>query len=403
MPQAKYKQCDYNFKKDFLSSRYEEIVRQYEDPIKAMVHRALEVYIEEAFEEFIRGKIGTYVTRSVDGKEVKEYRNGYRYIKHGVIEGLSLEQIRVPRNRAGGFRPGLLDRLREEICKVGLLASLLYINGLSTRKIRGSLDKAGIKFRGLSKSNVSRMVKNLVEEYVEWINRPITRKFIYIQVDTVYVKVKKLSNTRLGIMIAIGIDESGYKEVLYFQIGTEKTIQSDKLFQNLIRRGLDVNAVKLVTTDGARGPINSIIALFGEEKLQRCVVHKTENILKKCPKNIKGEMKAKLQRLWDCETHLEAQQYIELLCKDYEAIAPKAIACLLSDKDYLFKYLSFPMEHRKAIRNTNLIERVIREVRRRTKVMDNVLDNEYSVYALMTGIFQEQNERWNKKSHWSSK
>jgi transposase-like protein len=115
-----------------------------------------------------------------------------------------------------------------------------------------------------------------------------------------------------------------------------------------------------------------IIALFGEEKLAALCGSKTENILKKCSKK-KGEMKAKLQRLWDCETHLEAQQYIELLCKDYEAIAPKAIACLLSDKDYLFKYLSFPMEHRKAIRNTNLIERVIREVRRRTKVMDNVL------------------------------
>lgn len=167
MLQSKYNQCDYNFKKDFLSSRYEEIVRQYEDPIKAMVHRALEVYIEEAFEEFIGGKIGTYVTRSIDGKEVKEYRNGYRYIKHGLIETLTLEQIRVPRNRAGGFRPGILNRMQEHIYKVALLASSLYINGLSTRKIGRSLDKAGIKLRGLSKSNVSRRVKNLVEEYID--------------------------------------------------------------------------------------------------------------------------------------------------------------------------------------------------------------------------------------------
>jgi len=65
--------------------------------------------------------------------------------------------------------------------------------------------------------------------------------------------------------------------------------------------------------------------------------------------------------------------------------------------------ISFQLCYRKTIRNTNLIERVIREVRRRTKVMDNVIDNEYSLYALMTGIFQEQNERWKLKSHWSSK
>jgi transposase-like protein len=114
-------------------------------------------------------------------------------------------------------------------------------------------------------------------------------------------------------------------------------------------------------------------------------------------------MKAKLQRLWNCETRLEAEQYLERLHNEYYAIAPKAIECLLHDKDNLFRYLSFPVNHRKTIRNTNLIERVIREVRRRTKVMDNVLDNEYSVYAVMTGIFNEQNHRWNKKSHWSSK
>lgn len=403
MLQTKCNDAANNCNNDLQLSRYEEIVQRYKDPIRAMVHRTLEVYVDEAFEEFIGDKIGVYVPRASDNKVVKEYRNGYRYIKHGVVGMLALEDIRVPRNRAGGFKPAILSRIREQIGTIALLVSSLYINGVSTRKIRRSLEKAGITLPGISKSSVSRAVKTLVQEYIAWINRPITRKFIYIQVDTVYITVKKLANTRLGIMIAIGIDEDGHKEVLYFRIGTEKTIHSDEVFQNLIQRGLDVNAVKLVTTDGARGPINSIIAVFGEERLQRCVVHRTENILKKCPKNIRGEIKAKLQRLWNCETRLEAEQCLERLHNEYHAIAPKAIECLLSDKDKLFRYLSFPVNHHKTIRNTNLIERVIREVRRRTKVMDNVLDNEYSVYAVMTGIFQEQNYSWNKKSHWSSK
>lgn len=389
--------------KEIKVNRFGQVLQQYEDPIKALAHRTFEVYVEEAFEEFIGGNIGKCIQRARDGKMVREYRNGYRYIKHGVIGTILLSNIRVPRNRAGGFRPEILKQMRKHIGNIALLVSSLYINGISTRKIRWSLERAGITLPGISKSAVSRAVRQLIQEYIEWINRPITQKFIYIQVDTVYISIRKWGHTRLGVMIAIGIDEKGHKEVLYFRIGTEKTIHSDDVFQNLIRRGLDVNEVQLVTTDGAKGPIHSIIALFGEEKLQRCTVHKTENILKKCPVNLRAELKAKLQRLWNSETRFEAEQYLEAIRKEYSAIAPKAVHCLMEDKEHLLRYLSFPPQHRKTIRNTNLIERVIREVRRRTKVMDDVIDNEYSVYAIMTGIFQEQNERWNKKSHWSSK
>jgi len=403
MLQSKYTYGENNCNNNLLVSRYEEIVQQYEDPIRAMVHRTLEVYIEKAFEEFIGGNIGKYLHRAGDGKIVKEYRNGYRYMKHCSIGMLPLTGIRIPRNRAGGFKPEILRHIREHIGKIAVLVSSLYINGLSTRKIRRSLERAGITLPGVSKSSVSRAVKQLVQEYIAWINRPITRKFIYIQVDTVYISLKQWRKTRLGVMIAIGVDEDGHKEVLYFRIGTEKTIQSDELFHNLIKRGLDVNAVQLVTTDGARGPIHSIMTIFGEKKLQRCTVHKTENILKKCPKNVKEELKAKLHRLWNSTTRLEAEEFLKEICVEYSAKAPKAIKCLVEDKEHLLRYFAFPIKHRKTIRNTNLIERVIREVRRRTKVMDNVIENEYSVYALMTGIFQEQNERWNKKSHWSSK
>jgi len=96
-PTYTYEENDCN--NNLLVSRYEEIAQQYEDPIRAMVHRTLEVYIEKAFEEFIRGNIGKYVHRAGDGKIVKEYRNGYRYMKHCSIGMLPLTGIRIPRNR----------------------------------------------------------------------------------------------------------------------------------------------------------------------------------------------------------------------------------------------------------------------------------------------------------------
>ena len=212
-------QTQYNYaqdfcKKEFTQNRFEELVQQYEDVIKALVHRTCEIYVEEAFEEFISGKIGKLVKRSSDGEMVTEYRNGYRHIKHGLIGTIALSNIRVPRNRAGGFRCEILKGIREQASKIALLISSLYVNGISTRKIRRSFERAGITLPGLSRSNVSRAVRQLVQEYIAWINRPITRKFIYIQVDTVYIRARKLGNTRLGVMITIGIDEDGHKEVL---------------------------------------------------------------------------------------------------------------------------------------------------------------------------------------------
>ena len=172
-----------------LVSRYEEIVQQYEDPIRAMVHRTLEVYIEKAFEEFIGGNIGKYVNRARDGKKVKEYRNGYRYMKHCSIGMLPLTGIRIPRNRAGGFKPEILRHIREHIGKIAVLVSSLYINGLSTRKIRRSLERAGITLPGVSKSSVSRAVKQLVQEYIAWINRSISFHYDNLwwrEITTVY-------------------------------------------------------------------------------------------------------------------------------------------------------------------------------------------------------------------------
>ena len=111
------------------------------------------------------------------------------------------------------------------------------------------------------------------------------------------------------------------------------------------------------------------------------------------------ELKAKLQRLWNMPTRLEAEKFLEVIKNEYWNIARNSIECLLVDKEDLFRYFDFDENHRKTIRNTNLIERVIRETIRRTKVMDT-LDNEYGVYGILMRVIREQNERWTYKSHW---
>jgi len=162
---------------------------------------------------------------------------------------------------------------------------------------------------------------------------------------------------------------------------------------------LDIKKVKLVTIDGAKGPIASVSNLLGPEKLQRCVVHKTRNIIEKTPIVLRDELKGKLNRLWNQPSLIDAQKFILEIENEYSKKAPKAISCLMEDKETLLQFYRFPESHRKTIRNTNLIERVIHETRRRTKVID-VIDNEYTCYKILMGVIREQNIRWAAKSHW---
>jgi len=127
--------------------------------------------------------------------------------------------------------------------------------------------------------------------------------------------------------------------------------------------------VKPVIADGAKGPVKSIVNHFGPEKMQRCTVHKTRNILVKCPKNLYEELKAKLNRLWNQTSRFEAERYLECLVNEYGEVARRAIESLLEDSEDLLRFYGRPNPHWKTIRSTNPIERGIHEVRRRTKVM----------------------------------
>jgi putative transposase len=380
-------------------SRLMELIARYEEPVRAIVHRTLEEYVERCFNEFMEGRIGTELPRASDGKLVTEYRNGHRQVKQAIIDTLVLKGFRIPRSRVGGFQPAILNKLKRRAGLFAECARELYVNGVATRKVRRSFEKVGIKISGLSKSTVSEITKDLLKEYIRWINRPIREQYSYLQVDGVYLTVRKSSPRKPGTLMVVGITHDGRKEVLHFTLGTESERHFDEVLQNLIKRGLKTEVVKLVIADGAKGPINSLVSHFGREKLQRCTVHKMRNILDKCPKNLHEELKAKLNRLWNQTSRFEAEQYLSVIAEEYGKVARRSIDCLLEDREDLLRYYGMPSSHWKTVRNTNLIERVIHEVRRRTKVMCTI-DSEKGCYGIVMGIVREQNERWNMRSHW---
>lgn len=388
--------------KNLEESRFNKLVTHYGNEVKAVVHSLLEQYTNDAFIEFMEGRTGIEVPRESDGKIIIDYRNGFREVKQLMVDTMSLQNFQVPRNRAGGFKHPILQRMSNRAGKFANLAKELFINGVSTRKVRRAFEKAGVKISGLSKSSVDRITRELMTEYMAWVNRPLKKTFDYLFIDALYIKARENGGVRAGTIVFVGMGSDGYKETLHFTLGSEKEVNFSEALQFMAKRGLNLKAIKSVIVDGAGGLLNSIIDNFGDYKIQRCTVHKMENILNCCPKNLRPELKAKLNRLWNQSSKIDARRFYKQICDEYSLIAEKAIECLTKDIDSLLKFYDFPESHWKAIRTTNIIERLNREIKRRTKPM-GILDTKDGIFRIVMGVIREYQTTWDSRCHWGFK
>jgi len=384
--------------KDDIGS-FSYYLEKYREPVRAAVHFGIQCMIFEEFENFMEDRIGMDFIRG--DKIIKDYRNGYRTRESISTSVGPLEDLRIPRNRLGGFVPAAIPRKKRVYDQMAELVTSLFINGVATRGIRRAFQRVYNKcLPGISNERVSNITRSLIEDYNKWIKRPIQKEFTFLIADAIYLSLKRGTKSREALLSVIGITDEGQKEFLFFQFGgTEKSTSYDEIFLNLKNRGLNFKNVKNITIDGSPGLISSAISHFGEKKVQRCTVHKTENILDKVSDEYKAEVKGFLNRIWNSQSKSEAIRKIKDFAETYSEKFPGAVACLIQDKDSLLRYYNFPSYTWKSVRNTNLIERSFKEVRRRTKPMD-ILSSEDGALKIIFGIVENINVRWERKSHW---
>ncbi len=368
---------------------FEELLAEYCDPVRAMTHQALERFIEEEIETFLH-------TTGIEGDK----RNGYRFRKEVFTECGPFRNIQIPRNRQGGFVSEILPRFKRRIGKINKLISALFIEGLATRRIRRALGRVWGNIANLSSGTVSRITQDLVGEHLRWANRPITKQIEFLLFDGVGYRIRRTRMSREIALVALGISNKGEKEILDFIMVTrEKEITYDELILRMIKRGLDPKKVKLVLGDGNGGLANSVRNIFGEKKFQRCTVHKTRNVMKATPKEYRPELKAKLHRMFNAPSRMEARKQYAAFVDEYRVTFPKTVGSLEEGGEDLFRYYDFPARYWKTIRNTNLIERTCKELRRRTKPWENV-HGEFNGWKVIFGIVSLMNESWAGRSHW---
>ena len=314
----------------------------------------------------------------------KAHRNGYkeRSLKTRVGE----LRLKKPQFREIPFQTKVFDRYsRVEKALINAIVES-YLQGVSTRRIQDIVSRLGID--ELSASSVSRIAKELDEKVEEFLKRPIEHPIQYLFVDASYFKVRTDSRyVTKAFLVVMGIRDDGYREILGARIADgEDELFWSGLFQDLADRGL--SGVKLVVSDGHKGIQKAVEKSFLGASWQMCHVHLVRAVLRNVAKKYHKEIADKIKIALEDETKMQ-ELILELEGRGYS----KAADTLEHFRFSLWNYRSFSREHWRRIRTTNGLERINKELKRRTRVV-GAFPSDKSFMRLGVSILIDINEEW---------
>lgn len=273
----------------------------------------------------------------------------------------------------------------------------MVLQGVSTRKVTQITEE--LCGTGFSKSTVSKLCQGLDEVVDAFRNRPLRKHYPFIMVDAMYVKVREDGRVQSkALMIAIGVNEEGHREVLGFDLwDTETEIGWQLFFESLAARGL--RRVQYVISDSHKGLVNALHQVFIGATWQRCQVHFMRNIMEVCPAKRKPQLKEDLRELWASKDQATARAHLQRILETYSEWAPKSMKTLEEGFDDATAVLNLPTKYRRRLRTTNALERLNQELRRRERVI-RIFPNQESVIRLLGALLCEHSERWMSGRKW---
>ena len=335
------------------------------------------------------------------------YLNG-SYNRRFCIKSVGDTNITVPRDRKGSYKPQVLPRFkRYEIRKQALIKAkplclleciredltLMYLTGISTRSL--SLLSNKLIGRKLSPQEISNANKELVHAVEKWRTRDLSSediKYIYLDGVNFSMRIKKIQT--VPVLVAIGVDINGYRSVLGFQSGDKESASSwRQFFKDLKNRGLNGSSVRLGIMDGLAGLEKVFKEEFYNSEVQRCQVHLARNVLSKVPIKHKKEIADDLRSIFYASSKDKAMEFFKEFRNKYNGDFPSAVKSLSNSIDSSLTFFKFSQEDWISLRTTNIIERLNKEFKRRTKSME-ILAGESSSYNLLAFISIKMEAAW---------
>jgi putative transposase len=359
--------------------------------IRVDINESVGCYLSELMNGELTNFLGREPYQRSDGEP--NHRNG-SYERHFTMKGIGEVKVDVPRDRKGEFSTSVLprskqyeDSIREDLC-------MLFLSGINTRTL--SMMSRKLIGRSISSQGVSNANKQLVDAVEEWRNRDLSGEHIkYLFVDGVNFNMRVSNSIELvPVLVVIGVTHTGHKLVLGIQAGDKESASSwREFFKDLKRRGLRGENITLGIMDGLSGLEKVFKGEFSRAKVQRCQVHVNRNVLAKVPRKLKQEVADDIRSVFYASTKEKAKNFFRQFIEKWSKELPSSVKCFENTIDSCLTFFDFPQAEWSAIRTTNIIERVNKEYKRRTKSME-IVAGETACYRLLAFISLKMELHW---------
>ena len=352
------------------------------DAFKTLLQEALNTVLKSESEAQLHAEPYGRSDQRVD------YRNGFR--NRELNTRIGTLTLKVPRHRNVPFRSMIFDTYtRSESALVACMMEMV-VNGVSTRKVSKVIET--LCGTSISKSAVSDICRELDEKVLAFKSRPLERSYPFVTIDATYFKVRE--NSRViskAFMVAYATNDHGKREIIGFDTYPNESKDTwESFLKGLKKRGL--KDILMITSDAHEGIRYAADQVFPEASWQRCQFHFTQNIIDKAPKKYQKGLSSELQDLWNMDRLTDARRRRDEIIDDYQDVAEEAMECLDQGFDDAMTVMSLPRFLRKYFRTSNHIERLNKELKRRSKVI-GVFPNCESLIRLMGAVLQERDEK----------
>ena len=326
-------------------------------------------------------------------EEKTNYRNGC-YGRNFTLKGIGEVSVKVPRDRNGEYETRVVPRSKQYETEIGRDLCAMFLGGVSTRTL--AVMSSRLIGRKISHTEISQANKELVDSVERWRNRDLSEEKIkYLFLDGVNFDMRiGDSIEKTPVLVAIGVTDAGQRLVIGLQAGDKESASSwREFFKDLKKRGLDSTQVAMGIMDGLPGLEKVFAEEFPKAKVQRCQVHVARNVLAKAPQKFKEAVADGMRSIFYASSREKARELFAEFKAKWEVQVPSAVKCLEKSLDACLTFFNFPEEEWISLRTTNIIERLNKEFKRRTKPME-IVAGERSCYTLLAFISLKMELHW---------
>jgi putative transposase len=379
-------------------SSFQDVIRIDEEQVRGHVDQVVRATVEETLNSLLDAEADELcgAKRYERSPERLDTRAG-QYSRKLVTKAGEVE-LKVPRLRNLPFETQIIERYRRRESSVEEALVEMYLAGVSVRRVEDITE--ALWGQRVSPSTVSALNQKIYEQIDAWRNRPIDGQHAYVFLDGIWLKRSWGGEVKnIAVLVAIGVREDGYREILGVVEGTKEDTESWRSFlRHLKQRGLQ--GVQLAVSDKCLGLVEALVEFYPEAAWQRCAVHFYRNVFTVVPKSKVKDVAAMLKAIHAQEDRQAALEKSQAVVEKLETLKlAKAAGVVRTGVAETLSYMAFPREHWRSLRTNNMLERIMREIRRRTRVVGNFPDGTSALMLVAARLRHIAGTKWGARCY----